>query len=323
MKFTQFLGILFGGLYGFGYRMLCEKESLRGVFDSYDIYSITFIWIVPIVVGVIPILFAREEILKSKWKQFVFPFLSVLLFFLFTLSSGIEDWLCILIISFPFLASAGAVGLIFSTYLKKRKSNKMYSILFIPLILSPLENYFPNQKDIYNIKSEIIIKGDKEQVWNNIIEVPTIEENEYEYGFYNYIGVPRPINSKIEIINGKEYRIGYFTEGLKLYETISEKDSLNFVNFKIHIEESELRNTPTDKHLLKSNYFKFDNISYSLKTQSNGETKLSLNCEYSMNSKMNFYASFWANQIIKDFEKRLLKVLKNKIEEKNANNVYI
>ena len=318
MKFTQYLGILFGGLYGFGYRLLCERESLSGVFDSYDIYSITFIWIVPIIVGIIPILFAREEILKSKWKQFVFPFFSVLIFFLFTLSSGVEDWLCILIISFPFLAVAGGVGLLLGEYLKKRKSNKLYSIILLPFILNPLEVYIPNHKDKYSVKSEIIINTKKEQVWNNIIEVPLIQDEEYDYGFYNYIGVPRPVKSKLEIIKGKEYRIGYFTEGLKLYETISKIDTLNFVNFKIHIEESELRNTPTDKHLLKSNYFKFKNISYTLNEMKAGKTKLILNCDYLLNSKMNFYASFWANEIIEDFEVRLLNVLKTKIEKTNA-----
>ena len=315
MKFTQYFGIILGAFYGLGFRMLCEKESISGVYDLYDIYSVTFIWIVPIVVGIIPILFAREEILKSKWKQFIFPFLSVLLFFLFALSSGLEDWLCILIIALPFLFSAGIVGLLLSNYIKNRKSNKLYSIILLPLILNPLEVYLPNNEKTYSVQSDILIESQKETVWNNLIEVPEIKENEYNNGFYNYIGVPRPIKSELKTIENIEYRIGYFTEGLKLYETISKIDTFSFVNFKIHIDKSELRNTPTDKHLLKSEYFKFENISYTLQEESNGEIKLTLNCDYKLNSKMNFYASFWADRIIKDFEEKLLKVLKNKIEK--------
>lgn len=314
MKFTQYIGILFGALYGLGFRMLCEKESLNGIYDLYDIYSVTFIWIVPIVVGIIPILFAREEILKSKSKQFTFPFLSVLLFFLFALSSGLEDWLCILIIAFPFLFSAGIVGLLLSGYIKNRKSNKLYSIILLPLILNPLETYLPNNEEVYSVQSEIVIDAKKETIWNNLIEVPEIREDEYDYGFYNIIGVPRPVKSELEIIDGIEYRIGYFTEGLKLYETISEIDTFDFVNFKINIDKSELRNTPTDRHLLKSDYFKFKNISYSLRETNDGKTKLTLNCDYVLDSKMNFYANFWAKRIIKDFEEKLLDVLKEKIE---------
>jgi len=314
MKYTQYLGILFGALYGLGFRLLCEKEHLFGIYELYDIYSITFIWIVPIIVGVIPILFARKEILKSKRKQFLFPFLSVLLFFLFALSTRLEDWLCILIIAFPFLFSAGIVGLLLGSFLKNRKSNKLYSVILLPLVLNPLEVYLPNKQEMFSVKSEIIVDAKKEIVWNNLIEVPEISKDEYNYGFYNYIGVPRPVKSKLEIIEGIEYRIGYFTEGLKLYETISEIDTFNFVNFKININKSELRNTPTDRHLLKSNYFRFENISYALTDLKNGKTKLTLNCDYVLDSKMNFYANFWADRIIKDFEEKLLEVLKEKTE---------
>jgi hypothetical protein len=172
----------------------------------------------------------------------------------------------------------------------------------------------PNNSETYSTQSEIIINAENEIIWNNLIEVPEINDNEYNTGFYNYIGVPRPIKSELETINGIEYRIGYFTEDLKLYETISEIDTFKFVNFKIHIDKSELRNTPTDNHLLKSNYFKFDNISYSISKLASRKSKLILNCDYTLNSKMNFYAKFWADQIIKDFEEKLLKVLKYKVE---------
>jgi hypothetical protein len=313
MKNLQYLGIIIGALYGLGFRYLAEVV-IKGIYKFYDIYSITFIWILPIVIGIIPILFAREEILKSKWKQFLYPVFSVLLFFLFALSSGLEDWLCILIISFPFLIAAGVVGLIVGAYIKHRKSNKLYSIVFLPLILNPLEVYLPNSQQDYSVQSEIIINADQENIWNYLIEVPEIAEDEYEYGIYNYLGVPRPLKSELATIGDTEYRIGYFTEGLKLYETISEVDTFNYVNFKIHIDKSELRNTPTDKHLLQSDYFKFENISYTVLKLNDQQSKLTLNCDYMLNSKMNFYANFWAESIIKDFEEKLLVVLKNKIE---------
>ena len=268
----------------------------------------------PIVISIIPILFAKNEVLESRWKQFVFPFLSVLLFFIFTLSSGIEDWLCILIIAFPFLLTAGIVGLILGPIIKNRNSNKLYSIVLLPFILSPLESLIPNKSEHFSVESKIVIKTDKQTVWKNLIEVPEIKDKEYDKGFFNYIGVPRPIKSELEIINNTEYRIGYFSGELKLYETISKVDPLNFVEFNIHINESELRDLPTDKHLLKSDYFSFDNISYELQEVSANKTELILRCNYTLDSKMNGYANFWAEKIIKDFESRLLNSLKLKIE---------
>ena len=313
MKHLQYLGILLGAIYGYCFRLICENESVNDVYDL-NIYSISFIWILPIVVSIIPILFARKEILESKWKQFVFPTLSVLLFFIFTLSSGIEDWLCILIVSFPFLITAGVVGFLLAPFIKNRSTNKLYSIVLLPVILSPIESLFPNNTEQYTVESKIVIEANLQSVWDNLIEVPEIKDNEYEKGFFNHIGVPRPIKSELKTINGTEYRIGIFSDGLKLYETISQLDTLEFIEFEIHMDESKLRDLPTDKHLLNSNYFKFENISYELKEIAPNNTELTLKCEYKLNSKMNGYANFWADKIITDFESRLLQSLKVKIE---------
>lgn len=314
MKYLQYIGILLGAVYGYCYRLICGSESVNGIYENYNIYSISFIWVLPIVIAIIPILFAKKEIIESKWKQFVFPFLSVFLFFIFTLSSGIEDWLCILIIAFPFLLTAGIVGLILGPIIKNRNSNKLYSLVLLPFILSPLENLIPNKSEHFSVDSKIVIETDKHTVWQNLIEVPEIKDKEYEKGFFNYIGVPRPIRSKLEVISGTEYRIGYFSDELKLYETISKVEPLKFVEFNIHITESELRDLPTDKHLLKSDYFSFDNIAYELREISPDKTELILSCNYILDSKMNGYANFWAEKIIKDFESRLLNSLKLKIE---------
>ena len=316
MKFKQYIGIILGSLYGLGVRFLLNpRENNAGeIYDYYNIYTISFIWILPIVISIIPLLFAKNEILESKWKQFVFPFLSVLLFFILTLSSGIEDWLCILIIAFPFLLTAGIVGLILGPIIKNRNSNKLFSIVLLPFILSPIESMIPNKSEHFSVESKVVIETDKQTVWDNLIEVPEIKDKEYDKGFFNYIGVPRPIKSELEIINGKEYRIGYFSDELKLYETLSKVDPLRYVEFNIHISESELRDLPTDKHLLKSDYFSFDNISYKLREISPDKTELILSCDYTLDSKMNGYANFWAEKIIKDFENRLLNSLKLKIE---------
>jgi len=316
MKYKQYIGIILGAFYGFAIRYLLNprENSAGDIYDYYNIYTISFIWVLPIVISIIPILYAKKEILESKWKQFIFPFLSVLLFFLFTLSSGIEDWLCILIIAFPFLFTAGVVGIILAPIIKNRSSNKLYSVILLPLILSPIESLIPNRSEHFEIVSKIVIQADRQKIWKNIIEVPEIKDNEYKKGFFNFVGIPRPIKSELKVVNEIEYRIGHFSDELKLYETISKVEPLEFVEFKIHINKSELRDLPTDKHLLKSNYFSFEKISYKLNKLSQGKTELTLSCNYTLESKMNGYANFWASRIIKDFESRLLNSLKLKIE---------
>lgn len=239
-----------------------------------------------------------------------------MVFGLVALLTGLEDFLCLLILGLPFLIASGLVGLIIGAIIKGRKINKkLYSIVLIPLFFNPIENLFPNQSDRYVVENKITIHENAATVWNNIIEVPEISEEEYSYGFLNYAGVPRPIKSALEMKDGIEYRVGYFSENIKLYETISEREENRFVNFKMHMDKSQLRNKPTDQHLLKSKNFNFENISYQLIATGLNITELTLRCEYEIESKMNGYANFWAEMIINDFEVRLLETLKLKIEK--------
>lgn len=312
MKRKEYIGIILGGIYGLIYRLLCERND-EIIFD-FNIFSISFIWILPIAIGLIPILISNQAIQNSKAKQVLYPVGSVLVFFIIALVSRLEDLVCILILTIPFTVVAGISGLIFSQIIKKRKSNKLFSIVLIPFLLVPVESNFSNKSKSYTIDSKIIINATKKDIWSKIIEVPEIQDSEYEYGFYNYIGIPRPVKSELKEIEGEEYRIGHFTDNLKLFEKITRIDTLSFVEFKIELEKSILRDIPTDKHILQSDYFKFKNISYHL-TEINVESvELQLNCEYSIESRMNWYANFWAKGIIKDFEEKLLKVLKKKIE---------
>ena len=314
MKYTKYIGILLGAIYGIAYRILCENEAIAYIAD-FSIQSISFVWILPITIGIIPILFAKNEIIQSKRSQFFYPFWAVLLFFVFALSSGLEDFVCILIIALPYTIVAGITGLFFGWIIKKYFSNALFSLVFLPILFAPIEAQFSNKKENFIVSSTIIIDAPKTLIWPNIIEVPTITKDEYTPGFFNAIGIPRPVKSELKVINNKIFRIGHFSDELRLYESITAIDSLNFVQFNVHIEESKLRDTPTDRHLLQSPYFKFENITYQLHTIDNGSTAINLSCEYTMESKMNGYANFWAEQIVKDFEQRLLNALKIKFEK--------
>ncbi|WP_312923159.1 hypothetical protein [Empedobacter brevis] len=312
---TQYLGIALGAIYGLLIRILGDQENLE---DFYNIYSISFLWITPIIIGLFPILFSSNEIYKSKIKLFFYPIITVILFFIIALITRMEDLVCLLIIGLPFLIIAGIIGLLLGAFVKNKvKDKKLYSILLIPLLLNPVENLVPNKTESYHVSSEIIINKSKEDIFPNLLDVPAISESDYTNGFYQKTGIPRPISSEMFTHENQLYRIGNFMDHLKLYEYVSEMKTDEFVNFKIDLSKSQLRNTPTDKHLLKSNYFNFENINYTLVELSENKTKVMLNCDYKIESKMNFYAHFWAKNIIQDFEERLLNALKITLENED------
>jgi hypothetical protein len=306
----QYMGVLFGGLYGLTFRLLGEAEFESGFFS---LYSITFVWVVPIVMGIIPLIFAPKEIGASRSKQFFFPILSVLLFFMLAFTTRLEDIICLLIIGFPFIVGAGLAGLAVGFWIQKINEKKMYMLLFLPLLLNPLESLLPTPQTDYEVKNQILIEKGAAEIWQHLIEVPEIAESEFDFGPLNYMGVPRPIKSQLEVIDGKTYRIGYFSDGLKLVESIAMKDSLKALHFDIHIDKSTLRDLPMDKHILESGYFQFNDIAYHLREISPTQTEVTLSCDYTIRTRFNFYSNFWASWVIGDFEQRLLEVLKGKL----------
>lgn len=307
----KFSSVLIGALYALLFRVLGGIDLFS---ELYSIFSITFIWVVPVMIGIIPIVFSSDELFKLRKNQFLFPFLSVLIFFILAFSTRLEDLFCILIISLPFIIVAGLAGILTGYIVNEQRKKKLRSLLLVPFILGPIESLIESPQTEFKVESKIIIDSNREHVWEYLIEVPFIAENEFEDGFFQNIGVPRPIESKLKIIDGSEYRIGYFTDGLELVESISNIDTLDFVEFEIHMDRSKLRDVPMDKHVLESKYFQFNTISYHLNQLDNGKTELTLNCDYQIESKMNYYANFWAQLVVEDFEERLLKVLKHKIE---------
>ena len=94
---SNYLGILIGSIYGLTMRIVFEVNIL--VFT--DLFSITFIWITPVIIGITPMLFATKEQLSSIGYRVSRPFYTILLFFLFCfvifLSFASLKWVVILV----------------------------------------------------------------------------------------------------------------------------------------------------------------------------------------------------------------------------------
>jgi hypothetical protein len=162
-------GVIIGSLYGLAMRFLFEI-GLK--FDFADLFSVTFIWIVPIIIGITPMLFATDEQLASPRYRLTLPALTVCLFFLICFITRLEDILCIAIIAIPFILSAAIGGLLFAEILQKYKKNKKnitYSIFFIPILAGLAESELPTPTNVYEIKTTVVIENTPDNIWENIV----------------------------------------------------------------------------------------------------------------------------------------------------------
>ena len=303
------LSVFLGALYGLVFRLFAERED----FDSYiSVDSVTFLTIVPIVIGIIPVLLLRPA-RSLMLMNFCLPLLSVMLFFLVAFSSGLEDIVCLLILGFPYFLIAGLTGLLTGAIARYLHNRKTMLVLLLPFATGPIEKKLPSPSGQYTVWSEVVIHQPDSVVWSAILSVPELTEHEFNEGFFNRIGVPRPVRSVLYDSCGRLYRKGYFTDGLMFNEAVDIVEPLRHARFLIDLKSSHLRNKPLDKHILRNSSFRFGAISYRILPLSAGSVRLQLECEYELSTKMNAYADFWASRVIRDFEERLLQAIRAKL----------
>lgn len=288
--------------------------NFRG--DFADLFSITFVWLLPIIVGLTPLMFSTKEDLNRIGVRISKPVLSVLTFFILCYWTGHEDIICILIISIPFLIVAGISGVFLGGLILRyrKRSGILYSVFFIPFLTGIIESNFTTPTENLETTSSIIINADKSEVWKYIVRVDNIQNTEYKKGFFNYAGIPRPLYAELDkdTLNGT--RIGHFEGGLKFQENIIDWEKDKLVTFDIKIIPSTINRTIFERHMLNGQHFKFLNATYRLK-EINGQTELSLTTKYQLDTKINFYGEFWGQLLLTDFQDRLINVIRNRCEK--------
>lgn len=304
------IGILLGIFYGLATRLVFGKEA--------TLASVTYLFIIPSILGIIPLMFVNNEKLKS-YKSIIFiPWLTIGTFFFTMYLFGIEDFICLLVLAAPFfiLGTLGAFIYRLVQINRKKSKGKLLSLVLVPFLFAPIENYMHSPSEIFQVKSEVIIEASPEVIWDNIIEVQTIDPIEYNSGFFNSIGIPQPISATVDRREIGGQRIGNFEGGLKFKETITEYKMNKKVSFDIVIDPKTVRQKVFDQHVLRGNYFTFEDASYELINLHHGQVKLVLSSKYQLTSTINFYGKLWGDIILKDFQDRLLDVIETRCELK-------
>lgn len=308
------VGIILGALYALVLRLVF---NIRGLDEAFSLFSVTFIWVTPVIIGLIPLFLASNEQLRNWGFRISSPIWTVVVFFLLCFLTRIEDLICLWVILIPYMLGALTCGLIAGGLILKVRKRKgvLLSLVLLPFFISPIEQQFVSPTKSYNVLTKVLINSSSDVIWQNIIRVPHIKEKELVKGFFNYAGIPRPLYAELSHDTLGAIRKGHFEGGLTFIETVKTWQKYKRIGFDIKVIPSSIRPTVFDQHILKGNHFKFLNAEYSLRQISEGQIELTLKSSYELSTKINFYASFCGNQLLTDFQERLLRVIKTRCEE--------
>lgn len=314
--FSKYGGAVLGGVYGLFLRFIFGFADISEDVFGFNLFSVTFIWVVPVIIGVVPLIFASDKQLERIKYSILLPALTVLIFFSFALLTRIEDLICLIIMMIPFIFGAMVGGFLFSKIVKyiRNKKGIVYSLLLLPFLSTIIENKFEMPRNTYTAKSVIVINSTEDKVWENIVRVKEIEETEYQKGFFNYVGIPKPLYAELDKDTVGATRVGHFEGGLTFVEKVTKWNRNKEVAFDINVVPASIRETVFDQHVLKGNHFKFINANYQLDKLDNGKIKLTLSSSYELHTNINGYSSFWGHLLLTDFQDRLLAVIKRRAE---------
>ncbi|POY37967.1 hypothetical protein C3K47_05435 [Solitalea longa] len=141
MKNSRLKTLLIGLTAGVAYAFL----SMLLVTHYHENVSIAYIFMLPIILGAIPVLFSTKEQLKAYKSYLLLPWIITFTFFVLSFVTGFEGMICLVIIVAPFLL-LGTLGAFVLRLLKLREEGngtKLYVSLLFPLIILGIEVKLP------------------------------------------------------------------------------------------------------------------------------------------------------------------------------------
>ena len=285
--------------------------------EVFNMMSVTFLYLLPSIIGALTVYFSKAEKVRSLSYRIFTPWIPIGVFFVVTLCFGIEGWPCLLMI-LPIFLIAASLGGLFGGYFKlKNKDNKVYVsvIALLPLLVSPLENYIGANTTPYKAYTCIDIHAPADKIWKNVTRVREISAEQDKGWLTHLLNFPRPVKAELNYEGVGAYRQAIFTNGLVFHETVTEYEDKKRMSFTIKALPHEIPLTTMDKHLVVGGkYFDVLKGTYELEKLDDDFYRLHLYSNFKLTTTFNFYASWWANNIMKDIQNNILQVQKDRAE---------
>ncbi|SHM09612.1 hypothetical protein SAMN05444266_106347 [Chitinophaga jiangningensis] len=293
--------------------------DLKGWERIFSVMTISFLFLVPFVVGAVTIILSPKEKIKSDIYTLAMPWVPITVFFVITVAFGMEGMICWIMALPLFLFASSAGGFIARRFLKQKKNERIYTsfVLILPLLISPIEHHIGAHKKTFKAYTSIDIHADAATIWSQVTRVKAIPASADKGWLTKFMGFPRPVEAVLNYEGVGGYRKAIFTNGLTFHETVTTYIHQQKMVFDIKAHPQDIPAATMDEHIIIGGQF-FDvlNGTYELE-RINGQTyRLHLYSHFTMNTTFNFYAGWWAKWIMKDIQNNILQVEKSRAENR-------
>ncbi|RYY94511.1 MAG: hypothetical protein EOO11_17735, partial [Chitinophagaceae bacterium] len=272
---TLLIGLLAGVVYAFLAMLIINHQ--------YQVVSVTYIFMLPLALGAIPVLFSTREQLQSYKSLLLLPWGITMSFFVLCFVSGFEGLICLLVIIGPFvlLGSLAAFLSRLAALRMLRKKTPLYAVLLLPFLAMCIEPVFAPATEYGTVRTSVIVQAPAAVVWENVKNVRDIRRSELKRHFVHLIGVPRPLDGALDREGVGGVRHITWEKGIRFRETITQWDEGRGFSYRINVDPASIPPGTLDEHvLIGGRYFDVTEGGYSLEPLGPGRCRLTLRCTY-------------------------------------------
>ncbi|WP_439583200.1 hypothetical protein [Dyadobacter bucti] len=281
------------------------------------VMSVTFLFLLPFIVGILTIFLSNDQKIQSGAYRVFAPWVPVFIFLIVTLLFAWEGWACWMMILPVFLICASIGGLIGGVLIRNRKNRNIQVSLFVllPFFCSPIEQQIPTIPGAYKAYTYIDINAPADKIWANVTRVREIPAEKDKGWLTQFLDFPRPVKAELNFEGCGATREAIFTKGLVFHETVSEYTDKGKMTFSIKAYPHEIPSTSMDEHIvIGGDYFDVLDGTYEMEKLGHNKYRLHLYSHFKLNTRFNFYASWWAKWIMEDIQNNILQVEKERAE---------
>lgn len=311
-------------LFGLGYGVLAritfglKIEWLEGVFSA---VSFVFLFTVPFVLGVLTIRSAAR-FGSTSWATWIFRPWAACLMLAFVLAVLAWEGAICLVIAAPiylFMSSLGGVTAGLHDRSARRRgydpSNFRFGIvLALPVLLAPIEQRFATKTEKRVVETSIQIAADPATVFRNLAEVREIHSDERPHGFFQRIGIPRPLEATLSYAGVGAVRDARFVEGIRFVETLTRYEPGRSLAFNIAVDPGSIGDTLDEHVRVGGPYFDAEYGEFDIEPKPGGVVLLRLWSRHRLATHFNFYASLWTDAIMRDLQNGICAIIKRRSE---------
>ncbi len=183
-------------------------------------------------------------------------------------------------------------------------------VLLLPYGVALIEHGVPSELEVRRVDTQIDINAPAEAVWEQIVDVPLIEESEHGFAWSHVIGFPRPVSARTSARALGALREARFERGVTFYERVTRYEPNLALEFDITADQRSIPKDALDEHVtLGGPYFDVLHGAYRIEPLAAGGTRLHLSSEHRLSTHFNGYAAWWTDFVMRDTQNYILEIV--------------